>query len=109
MLQTKTGTVTFGNDNSSKILGKGTITLGNKDTIANNVLLIENMKHNLLSVSQMCDQGHVLTFTLKDCKIQREELGKLVATAYRTPNNIYMLDEMKRERCCLGKEDESWL
>ena len=67
------------------------------------------MKHNLLSVSQMCDQGHVLTFTSKDCKIQREDSGKLVATASRTQNNIYILDEINRERCFLGKEDESWL
>ena len=83
--------------------------MGNKDAVAKNVLLIENMKPNMLSVSQMCDQGHVLTFTSKDCKIRREELGKLVATTSKTPNNIYMLDEIKRERCCLGKEDESWL
>jgi hypothetical protein len=25
-----------------------------------NVLLVEDMKHNLLSVIQMCDQGHTL-------------------------------------------------
>ena len=68
-LQAKVGTITFDNDNSSKILGKGTISLGNKGATTKNVLLIENMKHNLLSVSQMCDQGHVLTFTSKDCKI----------------------------------------
>ena len=73
MLQTKTRTITFDNDNSSKILGKGTVTLGNKDAVAKNVLLIENMKNNMLSVSQMCDQGHILTFTSKDCKIQRED------------------------------------
>ena len=62
-LQAKIGTVTFGNDNSSKVLGKGIVTLGSKNVAAKNVLLIENMRHNLLSVSQMCDQGHVLTFT----------------------------------------------
>ena len=108
-LQAKTGTVTFGNDNSSKVLGKGTVTLGSKDAAAENVLLIENMRHNILSVSQICDQGHILMFTSKDYKIRREDSGKLVATTSRTPNNIYMLDEIKKERCCLGKEDESWL
>ena len=108
-LQAKTRIVTFGSDNSSKVLGKGSVTIGNKDAATENALLIENMRHNLLNVSQMCDQGHVLTFTSKDCKIRREDLGKLVATTSRTPNNIYMLDEIKRERCCLGKEDESWL
>ena len=57
----------------------------------------------------MCDQGHVLTFTSKDCKIRREDSGKLVATASRTPNNIYIFDEVKKEIGCLGREYESWL
>ena len=103
----KTKIVTFGNGNSSKVLGKGIVTLGIKDATTTDVLLIENIRHNLLSVSQMCDQGHVLTFTWKDCKIQIDDSRKLVATTSRTPNNIYMLDEIKKERCCLGKEDES--
>ena len=108
-LQAKIGTVTFGNDNSSKVLGKGTVTLGSKDAAAKDVLLIENMRHKILSVSQMCDQGNILTFTSKDCKIRREHLGKLVATASRTPSNIYILDEIKKEKCCLGREDERWI
>ena len=45
-LQEKEGTVTFGNYNSSKILGKGTFSLGSEDASAKNVLLIENFKHN---------------------------------------------------------------
>jgi hypothetical protein len=32
-----------------------------------------------------------------------------VATMTRTPNNIYILNEIEEERCCLGKEDESWI
>ena len=61
-LQEKEGTVTFGIDNSSKIIGKGTVSLERKDALAMNAILIENVKHNLLSVSQMCDQGHILIF-----------------------------------------------
>ena len=61
-LQEKEGIVTFGNDNSSKILGKGTVSIGRKDASEKNVLLIQNMKNNLLSVDQMCDQGHILIF-----------------------------------------------
>jgi hypothetical protein len=33
----------------------------------------------------------------------------LVGTATRTSNNIYVLSEIGNEKCCLGKEDESWL
>lgn len=107
--QRKGGSISFGNDNSSKVMGKGAIQLSNKNQMAKDVLLIDNMKHNLLSVIQMCDQGHVLTFTSKYCKIRKEGSGKLVATTSRTPNNMYMLDEIKREKYCLGREDESWL
>jgi hypothetical protein len=105
----KDGSVSFGNDNSTKIIGKGTIKLGSKDAMEENVLLVENMKHNLLSVSQMCDQGHTLLFNSKKCEIRKEGSGRLVATTIRTPNNIYILNEIGKERCCLGKEDESWL
>jgi hypothetical protein len=56
------GLVSFGNDNSTKIIGKGTVRIGNKNTKVENFLLVEDMKHNLLSVSQMCDQGHKFTF-----------------------------------------------
>jgi hypothetical protein len=57
--------VSFGNDDSAKIIGKGTVRIGNKNEKAENVLLVEDMKHNLLSVSQMCDQGHKVTFEEK--------------------------------------------
>ena len=50
----------FGNNNSTKVLGKGTVKLGSKNSLVENVLLVDNMKHNLLSVSHMCDQGHEL-------------------------------------------------
>jgi transposase InsO family protein len=57
----------------------------------------------------MCDQGHTLLFNSKKCEIRKEGPGKLVATTIRTPNNIYILNEIGKERCWLGKEDESWL
>jgi hypothetical protein len=52
------GSISFRNDDSTKIIRKCTIRIGNKNTKVENVLLVEDMKHNLLSVSQMCDQGH---------------------------------------------------
>jgi hypothetical protein len=67
------------------------------------------MKHNLLSVIQMCDQGRKVTFDSQKCEIRKEGLGKLVATGARTSKNIYVLSEIGNEKCFLGKEDESWL
>ena len=60
-----------------------------------NVLLLENMTHNLLSVIQLCDQGHILTFNSKECEITRKGSGRLVAIVARTPNDIYVLNRLK--------------
>ena len=80
----RNGSVSFGNDNSTKIIGEGTIRIGNKNEKAQNVLLVEDIKHNLLSVSQMCDQGHKLTFESERCEIRKEGSGKLVGTTAST-------------------------
>ena len=65
-----------------------------KNVKAKNVLLVEDLKHNLLSVSKMCDQGYTLMFDSQRCKI-KEVLGRLVATATRRPSNIYILNPRK--------------
>jgi hypothetical protein len=62
----------------------------NKNEKEENVLLVEDMKHNLLSVSQMCDQVHKVTFDSKKCEIRKEGSGKLVATAARTSRMGHM-------------------
>jgi hypothetical protein len=67
------------------------------------------MKHNILSVSQMFDQGHKVTFDSQKCEIRKEGSGKSISTAARTSRNIYVLSEIGNEKCCLGKEDESWI
>jgi hypothetical protein len=65
------GLVSFGNDDSSRIIGIGTVRIGNKDTKAKKILLVEDMKHNLLSVIKMCDQGLKLVFDSQKCKIRK--------------------------------------
>jgi hypothetical protein len=103
------GSVSFGNDVSARIIGKGTIIIGNKDTKEKNVLLVEDMKHNIISISKMCDQGHKIMFDSHNYEIIKAGSGKLVATTVRTSRNIYLLSEIGNEKCCLGKEVEVWL
>eukprot|EP00253_Pinus_taeda_P003876 PITA_03876 len=59
--------VSFGNDTPAAIKGKGIAQL-KEDVKAGNVLYVDGLRHNLLSVSQMCDNG--------------TELGKLEPRAY---------------------------
>ena len=63
--------VTFGDNLSFKIIGKEIVALSNK-VKAKNVLLVENLKPNLLSVTQTCDEGHICIFDSKMCELERK-------------------------------------
>jgi hypothetical protein len=89
----KSGNVTFGNDAPGKVKGKGIVSLSNGKKKAQDVMLVENLKHNLLSVSQVCDRGCEVVFTSKDYKIKSVDSGQLVAKGIRTENNVYILKE----------------
>ena len=62
-LKDNKGRVTFGDNKSSKIIDKGTTVINSKIK-AENVLLVENLKPNLLNVSQTSDQGNICIFLL---------------------------------------------
>jgi hypothetical protein len=91
--ENKSGNVTFGNDATGKIKGKGMVSLSNGKGKAQDVLLVDGMKHNLFSVSQMCNRGCEVVFTSKDCKIKSVTSGQVVAKGIRTENNVYVMKE----------------
>ena len=51
------GSVHFGDNNKAKVIGKGTIPTPGMSRLSN-VYLVEGLKTNLLSVSQLCDSQH---------------------------------------------------
>jgi hypothetical protein len=67
--------------------------------------LVEDLKHNLLSVSKICDQGYTLTFDSQKCKIRENNSGRLVTTTIRIPKNICILDMKKREKTKATQND----
>jgi hypothetical protein len=104
----KSRNITFGNDAPGKIKGKGMVNLSNGKGKAQDVLLVDGLKHNLLSISQMCDRGCEVVFTSKGCKIKCITSRQVVAKGIRTENNVYVLKEI-REECHLRRHDEIWL
>jgi hypothetical protein len=80
----KSGNVTFGNDAPGKIKGKGIVSLSNGKRKSQDVLFVEGLKHNLLSVSQVYDRGCEVVFTSKECRIKSMDSGQLVAKGIRT-------------------------
>jgi hypothetical protein len=63
----KGDSVTFADNASARIVGKGIVSLDSGKTKTQNVLYVEGFKKNILSVIQMCYQGYNLTFLSKGC------------------------------------------
>jgi hypothetical protein len=101
--------ITFGDNASSRIVGKGIVSLDNGKNKTHNVLYVEGLKHNLISVSKMCNQCYNLTFHSKGCEIRKTGSRILVTNANRTLRSVYILNEVKGEKCFMGKVKESWL
>ena len=72
------------------------------------MLYVDGIKHNLLSVIQMCDQVHNALFHSKGCKVMDVNIENTIVNVVRSSKNVYVLEEGK-EKCCIGKTDESWL
>ena len=91
---------------SSKIIGKGTTTINDKFKVEN-VLLVEDLKPNLLNVSQTCDQGNMCNFDSEKCEIRKKDSGRLFGTSVRNSSNVYILEN--EEQCYMSMIDESCL
>jgi len=103
------GHVTYSDNNTGKILGKGTI--GNESSfLIHDVLCVEGLKHNLLNISQLCDRGYQVTFRTNSCEIHLPN-SKDVLLIGKRYNNIYLLDISSHSSigCLLSKHEEPWL
>ena len=85
----KGGNVTFGGGSKSQIKGKGIISLLGLPNIAN-VLYVEGLKVNLLSISQICDQDFMVLFSKGKCLVMNEPRKKLIS-GVRILDNCYGL------------------
>ena len=85
----KGGNVTFGDGNKSQIKEKGIISLPRLPDIAN-VLYVEGLRVNLLSISQICDQDFVVLFSKGKCLVM-DESGKKLVSGVHILNNCYGL------------------
>ncbi|KAJ9548157.1 hypothetical protein OSB04_020700 [Centaurea solstitialis] len=71
-------TVKFGGEGRGITKGYGTLTNGK--TTFKKVSYVEGLTHNLLSISQLCDNDHKVSFTKKDCKSFSEDNGFVMST-----------------------------
>ncbi|KAL8105243.1 hypothetical protein AgCh_029148 [Apium graveolens] len=81
--------VSYGNGNMGNTLGYGNINLGN--VIIETVALVSGIKHNLLSVSQICDRGYHVDFFEEHCEVVSNSTGKVVLKGYSHVFALYGL------------------
>lgn len=105
------GHVTYGDNNKGKILGVGKIGMPPSITI-DNVLYVEGLKHNLLSISQLCDKGLQIIFNKDSCIVEDEASHEIKMVGKRY-NNIFMisLDDSSLKLKCLvvNNNNDAWL
>jgi transposase InsO family protein len=107
----KNGHVSYGDNNKGKIIGIGTVGKSPNTTIEN-VLLVEGLKHNLLSISQLCDKGNEVVFDSSKCRVINSCNKQTLFTGQRSGNTyiVDLNDLPSNDVCCLiSKEDETWL
>ena len=96
--------VSYGDGNIGKTLGYGNINLGN--VIIQSVALVSRLKHNLLSISQICDRRYHVNFFEEQCEVVSKSTGKVVLKGYRH-GNIYeaklSLNSDNPAICLLGR------
>ena len=97
----KESKVTFGGGDKRKIKGKGDLTKAEKPQLTN-VYFVEGLTANLISVSQLCDEGLTVSFNSVKCWATNEK-NQNTLTGVRTGNNCYMWEEPKE---CLRAEKE---
>jgi hypothetical protein len=83
----KTGNVILENDEPGKIKDRGMMSLSNDKGDAQYVLLVDGLKHNLLSTSQKCDRGSEEVLTSKECKVNINS-GQVVNKSIKKINDV---------------------
>ena len=104
------GHVTFGDNAKGKIIGIGEISNSQSLSI-HHVLFVDGLKHNLLSISQLCDMGNKVTCYPKNCFISSLDEDKVIFSGKRL-DNVYVIDlnkiDNKDIKCLMSISYDIW-
>ena len=104
------GYITFRDNAKERIIGQGNIGNGTSSLIES-VLLVDGLKHNLLSISQLCNKGFKVIFEASHCIIKDIQNDKTIFMGHRC-DNVYAINISKydgHDRCFSSMHDQSWL
>ena len=103
--------IIFGDSGKGEVIGFGNISISSKQSLSN-VLLVDSLSYNLLSVSQFCEIGFNCVFTNEGVQILRREDSSIAFTG-RLMGKLYLVDftttKVTSETCLVAKSDLGWL
>ncbi|KAG9444907.1 hypothetical protein H6P81_016247 [Aristolochia fimbriata] len=99
------GQVIIGDGAKGSVVGKGDLNVQGLPKLKN-MLLVDGLKANLISISQLCDQNMYVKFTKDGCKVMDEE-NISVLEGTRTCDNCYKL--ILSHQCQYTKENTAQL
>ena len=82
--------------------------LSKKKVKARNVLFVDVLRNNLLSVIQMCDHGHEDVFRSNNYVVRNMDTDKIIIKGARTLGNVYV-SGYRKENCYISKFEETRL
>ena len=86
----KRGMVTCGDNDKGHIVGIGKIWI-TLSTFIENVLYVRGLKHNLISISQLCDKDYKVSFEPSLCIVTNLVDDSIVLIRHRQ-GNVYMIN-----------------
>jgi hypothetical protein len=102
--------IIFGDGNQCKVKGLGKIAITSEHSISN-VFLVEPLRYNLLSVSQLCNMGYNCLFTNVDVSVFRRSDGSLAFEGV-LDDKLYLVDFSKEnadlDACLIAKTNMGW-
>ncbi|XP_040996013.1 uncharacterized protein LOC121242185 [Juglans microcarpa x Juglans regia] len=104
---TSGGSVTFGDGSTTTVEGKGSVDVPGLPTL-HNVIFVNGLKANLLSISQFCDDHLSVQFSKDECKVYNSA-GKWILKGTKTADNCYGVSPIITMYCHKVELDETEL
>ena len=103
--------ILFGDNSKGDVIGLDKVAITLEHSITN-VLHVDSLGYNLLSVSQLCEMGFNCLFTDKGMKVFRRKDSSIVFMS-QLKNKLYLADfnksKTKLETCLVAKSSMGWL
>jgi len=92
--------VIFGGDQHGRVIGSVQVSLKPSLSI-DNVHLVDGLKHNLLSINQLCDSEYSVVFNKDQCIVKNKDETRIIAVSGE--GNLYKIymDELLAQKSLL--------